>query len=212
MSENEKTNKEIVKSNKKKKKFSTLTLTQLALFTAIIIIMTFVPYTGIISYGIISITTLHIPVIIGSILLGWKSGAILGFIMGICSLIRAWVMPGSALEQIIFTNPLVSVLPRIFIGVFSALVFAWLYKLTKGKQVISIGIAALIGTLTNTVLVITMMNLIYYEKLSSSFGGTLRTIVSTIFGINGLIEIAAAIVVSIPVCIALFKATKRIRE
>lgn len=191
-------------------KFNAFTLTQLALFSALIVVMSFVPYTGIISYGVISITTLHIPVIIGSVLLGWKNGAFLGLVMGVCSLIRAWLMPGSPLEQIIFMNPIVSVLPRIFIGLFAGLIYAGMIKLTKGKQAFSIGAAALTGSLTNTVFVLLLMNLLYYQKLSATFGGTLLTIVSTIFSLNGAIEILGAVIISIPIAMALLKVKDRL--
>ena len=179
--------------------------TQLALFSAIIVILTVVPYTGYISYGIISITTIHIPVIIGSILLGPVCGGILGLVMGITSLLRAWYMPGSPLEQIIFMNPLVSILPRIIVGIVAALVFIGIMKLSKGKTAVSAGIAAAAGALTNTILVLTMMNLLYAEELTSTFGKTIQTIFNSIFSINGLFEIVGAAVISIPIVLALLK-------
>ena len=193
------------------KKFNVFTLTQLALFSAIIVILTVVPYTGYISYGIISLTTIHIPVIIGSILLGPVCGGILGLVMGITSLLRAWYMPGSPLEQIIFMNPLVSILPRIIVGIVAALVFIGIMKLSKGKTAVSAGIAAAVGALTNTVLVLTMMNLLYAEELTSTFGKTIQTIFNSIFSINGLFEIVGAAVISIPIVLALLKAKKRMR-
>jgi hypothetical protein len=45
-------------------------LTLMAIFITIIIVMAFIPYTGYISYGVLSITTLNIPVIIAIIMLG----------------------------------------------------------------------------------------------------------------------------------------------
>lgn len=189
----------------------TLKMVQLALFSAIIIIMSFVPYTGVISYGIISITTVHIPTIIGSIMLGTGGGAFLGALMGVCMLIRAWIMPGSPLEQIIFMNPLVSVLPRIIIGIVAALVFKGIMKLSHDKASLSSGVAALAGTLTNTVLVLTMMYSLYPDQLESTFGKTIGIIISTIFGLNGGIEIIAAIVVTIPIVNALRRVNKKFR-
>ncbi len=59
-----------------------------ALFTAIIIIMAFVPYLGYINLVVIKATLIHVPVIIGSIVLGPKKGGFLGFVFGCTSLIN----------------------------------------------------------------------------------------------------------------------------
>ena len=61
----------------------TLMLTQLALLTAIEVILTFTPL-GFIMIPPVSITVLHIPVIVGAILTGKKGGAVLGGVFGIC--------------------------------------------------------------------------------------------------------------------------------
>ena len=55
-----------------KKSDKVLGLVQLALFSAIIIIMAFTPFLGYIPLGFTRATIIHIPVIIGSILLGPK--------------------------------------------------------------------------------------------------------------------------------------------
>ena len=54
-----------------------LSLVQLALFTAIILALAFTPGLGYIPLGVTRATTIHLPVIIGSILLGPKKGAFL---------------------------------------------------------------------------------------------------------------------------------------
>ena len=58
-----------------------------AMFVAIIVILAFTPL-GIIPLLVISATTIHIPVIIGSIFLGPKKGAFLGATFGVCSAIK----------------------------------------------------------------------------------------------------------------------------
>ena len=74
----------------------TKSLVQLALFTALILLLAFVPYIGYIKIPILAIqaTTIHIPVIVGSILLGPKRGAFLGFVFGLTSLINNTTQPG----------------------------------------------------------------------------------------------------------------------
>ena len=56
-------------------------------------------------------TTLHIPAIIGGILQGWPVGGLIGLVFGLGSFLRA--------EIPLFKDPLVAILPRIFIGVTS---------------------------------------------------------------------------------------------
>ena len=57
-----------------------------AVMTAVILIMSFVPFLGYIPLGFMNATIIHVPVIIGAILLGPKSGAWLGFVFGCTSL------------------------------------------------------------------------------------------------------------------------------
>ena len=59
-------------SNKK-----TFSMVLTALFAAIIVMMAFVPYVGYINLVVIKATLIHVPVIIGSIILGPKKGAFL---------------------------------------------------------------------------------------------------------------------------------------
>ena len=97
-----------------------------AVLSALIIVMTVVPYTGYIYYGLIEITTLHIVVAIGAVMLGWKYGAWLGFVWGATCVIRAFTNPLWAP----FTNPLVSLVPRVIVGI----VCGWTaQKLRKAK-------------------------------------------------------------------------------
>ena len=58
-----------------------------ALFVAIIVVMASTPL-GFIPLVVINATTLHIPVIIGSIFLGPKKGGFLGGVFGLTSFIK----------------------------------------------------------------------------------------------------------------------------
>jgi uncharacterized membrane protein len=62
-----------------------------------------------------SITILTVPVVIGAVLEGPVVGLAIGLIFGVFSLIQAAVAPNGP-GDVIFTNPLISVLPRLFIG------------------------------------------------------------------------------------------------
>lgn len=185
---------------------ATIDLTKLAIFSAIIILLTFTPL-GYIPLGSVSATIIHIPVIIGSIILGTKYGAILGSVMGFFSLSRAAVMPTSPLD-VLFLNPLVSVLPRILLGITAASVFIWLKKLLKNKKIsnpLSIGISAACATIVNTVTVLSLLVLLYKDEIQIASSSVLSFIVGSIFAINGIIELVSAVALSIPISIALLK-------
>ena len=103
-------------------------MTILSMFTAIIFLLTFTPL-GLVDLPVIKATVLHVPVIIGSILLGPRKGAFLGGMFGLSSLIKNTLVPG--LSSFVF-SPLIPVpgldrgslwalficfVPRILVGV-----------------------------------------------------------------------------------------------
>ena len=76
----------------KTKKHNTSWMVSVALMAAIVIVLANTPL-GMIQLPIIKATTVHIPVILGAILLGPAAGAILGGVFGICSLISNTMAP-----------------------------------------------------------------------------------------------------------------------
>lgn len=112
----------------------TLVLTQLGVLSALITVMTFVPYLGYISYGGLSITLLHIPVIIGAVVLGPKVGSLLGGVWGVTCIIKAILAPPTPLEGIIFRNPIIALIPRIIVGFVAGAVFALITKNGNKKK------------------------------------------------------------------------------
>ncbi len=177
-----------------------------AILSALIVVMTVVPFTGYISYGgIIEITTLHIVVIIGSVFLGWKYGAFLGGVWGLSCVIRALVYSGIP-AYVPFINPMVSLVPRVVVGIVAGLAAGGLLR-TKMKPVFSVAIAAAAGTLTNTLLVLSMYYLFggMIDSISAVFE-LFKTIVMTVISLNGGIELAAAVIIAPAAYTALAKA------
>ena len=128
-------------------------LTLLALFAAIIVVMANVPFLGYIPLGFMNATTVHIPVIIGACLLGPKAGGMLGFVFGLTSLINNTLKP--LITSFVFTpfysldprfsggirSLFICFVPRILIGVFAGLIFNALKERANGS--VSCAIAAL---------------------------------------------------------------------
>ncbi len=186
-----------------------------AALAAIIVIMANVPFLGYINLGIVSGTTIHIPVIIGAILLGPKAGAMLGLVFGFTSFWKATFQPNltsfcfspfySLGEfQGNFWSLIVCFIPRILIGITAYYAFTWMMKLLKGKhktkETIALPIAAIVGSLTNTILVMGSIYLFFGEQYAkaSEIAGSLILAIGAIVVANGIPEaIACAILVTI---------------
>jgi uncharacterized membrane protein len=76
----------------------------------------------------ISITIMHVPTILAGVLQGPVIGGVVGAMFGGFSMWQAQASI-NPLDKVIFSNPLIAVLPRILIGVVAHYVF----KLAKGK-------------------------------------------------------------------------------
>ncbi|MBC7263348.1 MAG: ECF transporter S component [Chloroflexi bacterium] len=106
----------------------------------------------------VAITIMHVPVIIGAVLEGPLVGTAIGLIFGLFSMIQAVLAPTGPVD-VWFQNPIISVLPRLFIGI-----VAWLgYKALRGiNEPVALILAGVLGTLTNTVLVLGAIGLYKY--------------------------------------------------
>lgn len=171
-----------------KMKTDTRKLTRTGILCALIVVMTVVPYTGYINYGLVEITTLHIIVAIGAVMLGARYGGILGAVWGVTCMVRALTNPLWAP----FINPLVSLVPRVIVGVFAGWMGEWLRKL-KCKPYVVAAVSAAVATITNTVLVLTALKLTAADFAGMPLFGTIYT---TLIGVNGVIELVAAIVIT----------------
>lgn len=193
----------------------TANLTFLGIFSALIILMTFTPvgYLTIPGLGI-SATLVHIPVIIGAVVLGTKNGVILGAVWGITCIIRAATMPVTVLDPL-FVNPLLSLVPRVIVGLVAGLVFTGICRLLKnrnGSDIIASIVSAIAGTLTNTILVLGVLYTLYGKEVlgsSPDVQTTIALIFGTVIAVNGLIELGTAAVLTPAIGKALFTVKKR---
>ncbi|KPU42723.1 pantothenic acid transporter PanT [Oxobacter pfennigii] len=177
--------------------FNTRKLTTIALLGAIAAVMSLTPF-GFIQVGVIRITFMHIPVIVAAILEGPLAGAAVGLIFGVASLVSNLSTPLAP----VFLNPMVSIVPRILIGVLSA----YIYRASKSSI-----LAAVVGTATNTVGVLGMIYLVAAQQFANIRGITMDNLGKVLLGVaatNGLAEIAVAVVL----IAAIVKALNRTRK
>lgn len=183
-----------------------------AAIAAIIVMMAFVPYVGYINLVVIKATLIHVPVIIGSVVLGPKKGALLGFVFGLTSLINNTFNP--SLLSFAFSpfysggnlwSLVICFIPRILVGVVPYFVFRGFMKLggeKKAVEYVALPVAGVVGALANTLLV---MNLIYFcfaaqfaavkdMAMSAVYDGILAIIIA-----NGVPEAIVAAVLTLAI-------------
>lgn len=188
-------------------------IVKLGLFCAIIFALGMTPF-GFIPLGAFKIVTVHIPVIIGSIVLGAKKGAVLGFIFGLTSSISAILQPTVTSY---FFSPIVSgnllslvvcFVPRILVGIVPYYVYKMIKKININFALI---ISGLVGSLVNTIFVLGFIYLFFAQKYAEILSTTvdnLLTVIVTTVGINASLEALASAILVLFICKAIFKISK----
>lgn len=206
---------------------------------------------GFIPIGPTRATIMHIPVIIAAIVEGPVVGGFVGLIFGLFSIFQAVTAPTPV--SFAFINPLVSVLPRVLIGIVSyyaykglrtignkrirgilyllwsgiiAYLFYGIYTSIKNgdlnvalvniflliltifiiyftmtrlkTKALDIILATIVGTLTNTLGVLTMIYILFAERFVSALGQNAEFARNIIYGIgltNGIPEVIIAIII-----------------
>jgi len=133
-------------------------------------------------FGGLSLTILHIPTIIAAIIAGPLSGATVGLIFGLSSMLQAAIAPTMP-SDVWFTNPLLAVLPRLFIGP-----VAWVvYQTLKRWPLAAMAFSGVIGSLTNTGLVLGMIGLLGFAPWQILIGTAIA---------NGIPEVIASAIIT----------------
>lgn len=152
---------------------------------------------GIIAYGKISMTIIHIPIIIGTIILGLPAGLSLSAVFGVITMIKAAGYPEGSLDSL-FQNPLVSVLPRLMIPVIVWLVWRMVRRIaddhTLSSKLICSGFTAVFGVIANVVFVMTALVVLYPAQLGIADSvSASTTIVTNIIGMSVVFESIVAV-------------------
>jgi len=149
-------NKAVKQTNKQSKKLTTRTIAVSGVLGAITIMLS-VTGLGMIPMPSLAgrATIMHVPVILGAILEGPVVGAFTGFIFGLYS----FMTPVGAIPA----DPIVRILPRILIGVTAYYTYVLCRRSAFGAVM-----AAIVGTLTNTIGYLGLATLIGYLPWAAS--------------------------------------------
>lgn len=135
-------------------------------------------------------TSLHLPAIVAGIL----AGPIVGGLVGLVLALSTWFLYGATFILFADGNLALALfaafLPRILIGVLSY----YTYRLFRRWPALAAGLAGLVGTVTNTAGVLGLLGWL---------GTFPAALLAPVFAMNVPIEIALALIVSIPVMSAL---------
>ena len=187
-----------------KNKQQILYLVTLSLLAALTILLGFTPI-GMLNLGFIYISILSLPVIIGTLTLGLRGGLVLGLCFGTVSFIKALNAPSTLVAPLLSKSILYVILlcyvPRAMIPVTLTLSGRWLKRVNEKTALL---IRAVIGSMTNTILYMGGMLLLYILS-GTDAAALLATLAGVVFG-AGLAEAAVCALLSYPIIRGLQKA------
>lgn len=194
----------------KYKKRDTRYMATLAMLCGVLIVMGMTGI-GFIPLPVIKATTMHIPVILGAVLLGPSAGGVLGCVFGLCSIWANTTTPGLlsfAFSPFMTTEGLIGAAKSIWIAlgcrILFGLIAGWLWLLMKKlvrKEYIALPVTAAIATICHTLLVMGSI----YLLLAQQYAQAKNVGISAVFGLimgtitaSGIPEaIVAAILVTV---------------
>ena len=180
---------------------------------------------GFIPLPVIKATTMHIPVILGAILLGPKAGAVLGAVFGFCSIWANTTTPGLlsfAFSPFMTTEGLPGVAKSLWIALGCRILFGWLagifwmvFRKILKKEYAALPVTAAVSTICHTLLV---MGSIYF-LLSQQYASAKNVALSSVFGLimgtvtaSGIPEAIVAAVLVTVIGRALLHLTARMKK
>lgn len=171
-----------------RKKMDTRYMATLAMFCGILLVMG-ATGIGFIPLPVIKATTMHIPVILGAILLGPAAGAVLGGVFGLCSIWANTTSPGLlafAFSPFMTTEGLPGVLKslwialgcRILLGVIAGWLWRGLKKVLK-QDYLALPVMAAVSTICHTILVMGSI----YLLLAQQYAQAKNVAITAVFGL-----------------------------
>ena len=194
----------------------TLKLTVYALFLAIMLVMGLVPGLGFIPTPVAGIVIIQVPVILASYFLGYKGGMFFGLVFGITSIINCFIQPDVFAAIIMNAGGIKTiglmiiclVIPRVLIGLTTRATYDLVSRFDK-TRLLSMGLSAFIGTLTNTVFFLGAFYLFAREACMTGFGAANeKALFDMMLGVvtfNGVIEAVTSVVLCTAIGQALYR-------
>lgn len=171
-----------------RKKMDTRYMATLAMFCGILLVMG-ATGIGFIPLPVIKATTMHIPVILGAILLGPAAGAVLGGVFGLCSIWANTTSPGLlafAFSPFMTTEGLPGVLKSLWIAlgcrILLGVIAGWLWKGMKRllkRDYLALPVTAAISTICHTILVMGSI----YLLLAQQYAQAKNVAITAVFGL-----------------------------
>ena len=168
-----------------------------ALFIAIILLQSVVPWLGTLPLGAFAIgaavTIITFTVAIGAMVLGPRAGALLGFVWGAYSLWHAWTSAPS-IGALIFRNPITAIVPRMLVGlIIGYLYWRFVKNRPMGQQTIWLAGLGALSAFVNTFFVLSITWIGFTVMHTTAFGipdsGLANYLMVSIAGFNGVFEI-----------------------
>ena len=205
-------------------KFDTRRMASLAMLCGILLVMGMTGI-GFIPLPLIKATTMHIPVILGAILLGPRAGGVLGALFGLCSIWANTTAPGLmafAFSPFMSNDGIIGALKSIWIAlgcrILLGLVAGWLWMLMKKikvPDVAALPVTAVIATLFHTASVMGSIYILLAEQYASAKNVALSAVFGLVIGTITASGIPEAIVAAVMVTLigrALLKLAVRMRK
>ena len=194
----------------KAKKHDTRWMVSVSLMAAIVVVLANTPM-GMIQLPLVKATTVHIPVIVGAVLLGPTAGAILGGVFGMCSLISNTMAPtllSFAFSPFMSTTGIVGALKaiwvsvgcRILIGLVAGWLWLFLRRFKKGRMG-WLALTGFVGSMVNTVAVMGSIYYLFAEQYAQAKEVAITAVWGLIMGTITASGIPEAIVAAIMVAI-----------
>lgn len=191
------------------KKTDVRRLALLAMLTGLLLVMGLTGI-GLIPLPVIKATTMHIPVILGAILLGPAAGGILGAVFGLCSIWANTTTPGLlsfAFSPFLSTEGLVGACKALWIAlgcrILLGVVAGWLWRLAKKLKLpdlAALPVVSAVATVCHTVLVLGSIYLLLAQQYATAKNVAVEAVFGLIMGTvtaSGIPEaIAAALLVT----------------
>ena len=208
----------------KKKNVDVRHLVSLAMMCAVLLVLGMTGI-GFIQLPVIKATTMHIPVILGAILLGPGAGAVLGGVFGLCSIWANTTAPGLlsfAFSPFMTTEGLPGVLKCLWVAlgcrILLGLLAGWFWKLFKKvlkKDYVALPVTAALASVCHTILVMGSIYILLAQQYADAKNVAASAVFDLVLGTivaSGIPEAIAAAILVTGIGKALLNISKRIKK